>query len=571
MSVPTSGPVATASPVATSSPLPSDTDFTLSERDLHLEVQKSHQQDLDTATSHISPLDAANFPVAIVDSTADLTEYASPQRSGYVTESNGYKLVTFTPDDPGNPKNWSKLYKWYCTMSVASICFAVSFGSAVVTGDLQAVADNFNVSLEVSILTVTLFVVGFGVGPLAFAPASELWGRQVVYIFTLGIAVIFIIPCAVAQNIGTLLVCRLIDGIAFSAPMTIVGGTLADLWKDEERGVAMATFSAAPFLGPCIGPIVGGYIGQNTSWRWIYWVMLIFIGVIYVVVAFTIPETYAPEILKRRARKLRKETGDNSFVTDMDLSRRPLGEMVKVSLYRPIVLLTQELIVFLLTIYMALIYGLLYMFFFAYPVVFSEGKNMNLGPTGLMFIPIAVGVLASTFLAPFINRHYVHIRAKYNGFPPPEVRLIPMMASCWLIPIGLFIFAWTSYPRLIWVGPCLAGFPCGLGFCVLYNSANNYIVDSYQHHAASALAAKTFLRSIWGAAVSLFTIQMYHRLGNEWAGSLLAFLSLACCAIPYLFYFYGAKIRSHSKYAYSREEDIDEKDCRHGGNGQGEV
>ncbi|KAK9356461.1 major facilitator superfamily domain-containing protein [Lipomyces doorenjongii] len=566
MSVPTSRPV------PATLPLPNDSDFTLSERDFHVEVQRTHLQDLDTSTSHVSPLDAANFPVAVVDSTADLTEYASPERSGYVTESNGYKLVTFTPDDPGNPKNWSKLYKWYCTMSVASICFAVAFGSAVVTGDLQAVADNFNVSLEVSILTVTLFVVGFGVGPLAFAPASELWGRQVVYLVTLGIAVIFIIPCAVAENIGTLLVCRLIDGIAFSAPMTIVGGTLADLWNDEERGVAMATFSAAPFLGPCVGPIVGGYIGQNTSWRWIYWVMLIFIGVIYLMVVFTIPETYAPEILKRRARKLRKETGDNSFVTDMDLSRRPLGEMVKVSLCRPIVLLTQELIVFLLTIYMALIYGLLYMFFFAYPVVFSEGKKMNLGPTGLMFISIAVGVLVSTFLAPFVNRHYVHIgAAKYNGFPPPEVRLIPMMVSCWLVPIGLFIFAWTSYPHLIWVGPCLAGFPCGLGFCVLYNSANNYIVDSYQHHAASALAAKTFLRSIWGATVPLFTIQMYHRLGNEWAGSLLAFLSLACCAIPYLFYFYGAKIRSYSKYAYSREEDIDEKYHRHGGNGQGEV
>ncbi|KAK9336302.1 hypothetical protein LIPSTDRAFT_52197 [Lipomyces starkeyi NRRL Y-11557] len=564
--------VQTSRPVTTASPLANNSDSTLSERDLHLEVQKSHQQYLDTAASHISPLDAANFPVDIVDSTADLTEYASPQRTGYVTESDGYKLVTFTPDDPGNPKNWSKLYKWYCTMSVASLCFAVAFGSAIVTGDLQAVADNFNVSLEVSILTVTLFVVGFGiVGPLAFAPASELWGRQVVYIFTLGVAVIFIIPCAVARNIGTLLVCRLIDGIAFSAPMTIVGGTLADLWSDEERGVAMATFSAAPFLGPCIGPIVGGYIGQNASWRWIYWVMFIFTGVIYLMVAFTIPETYAPEILKRRARRLRKETGDNSFVTNMDLHKRPLGEMVKVSLYRPIVLLTQELIVFLLTIYMALIYGLLYMFFFAYPVVFSEGKKMNLGPTGLMFIPIAVGVLVSTFLAPFVNRHYVHISGKYNGFPPPEVRLIPMMISCWLVPIGLYIFAWTSYPRLIWVGPCLAGFPCGLGFCILYNSANNYIVDSYQHHAASALAAKTFLRSIWGAAVPLFTIQMYHRLGNEWAGSLLAFLSLACCAIPYLFYFYGAKIRSYSKYAYSREEDIDEKDGHHGGNGQEEV
>ncbi|KAJ8103769.1 major facilitator superfamily domain-containing protein [Lipomyces tetrasporus] len=536
-----------------------DSESTTSAEELKLELQKSNQPYLHTADTAISPLDAANFPVGVVRSTADLTEYISPQPTGYIAEPDGFKLVTFTPDDPENPKNWSKIYKWYCTMTVALLCFAVAFGSAVVTGDLEGVAEHFHVSLEVAILTVTLFVVGFGVGPMVFAPASELWGRQIVYISTLGIAVVFIIPCAVAKNIGTLLVCRLIDGIAFSAPMTIVGGTLADLWNNEERGTAMAAFSAAPFIGPCIGPIVGGFIGDTVDWRWIYYVMLIFTGVVYILVCFTIPETYAPELLKRRAKKLRKQTGDNSYVTDLERSPRPIGEMIAVNLYRPFILLFGELIVFLISIYMSVIYGLLYMFFFAYPVVFQEGKNFKLGPVGLMFIPIAVGVLVSALIAPFVNRHYLKMVKKYNGHPPAEVRLIPMMFSCWLIPIGLFIFAWTSYPRLSWVGPCLAGFPCGLGFCLLYNSANNYLVDSYQHHAASALAAKTCLRSLWGAAVPLFTIQMYHRLGNEWAGSLLAFIALACCLIPYLFYIFGSRIRARSKYAFSPDDEIAEK------------
>lgn len=144
---------------------------------------------------------------------------------------------------------------------------------------------------------------------------------------------------------------------------------------------------------------------------------------------------------------------------------------------------------------------------------------------------------------------------KYNGHPPAEARLIPMMLSCWFIPIGLFIFAWTSYPHLSWVGPALGGFPVGFGFIFLYNSANNYLVDSYQHQAASALAAKTFIRSFWGAAVVLFTEQMYKRLGDQWASTLLAFLSLACCAIPFLFWKYGAKIREKSKYAYSGDDE----------------
>ncbi|KXS97564.1 hypothetical protein AC578_9784 [Pseudocercospora eumusae] len=148
-------------------------------------------------------------------------------------------------------------------MVVAITCFAVAFNSAVITADLTGPAMTFGVSEEVSLLIITLFVVGFGVGPMAFAPLSEILGRRIMYASTLLLAVVFIIPCALAPNIGTLLVCRLIDGIAFSAPMTLVGGTLADLWRNEERGVSMAAFSAAPFIGPAIGPLVGGFIADN--------------------------------------------------------------------------------------------------------------------------------------------------------------------------------------------------------------------------------------------------------------------------------------------------------------------
>lgn len=119
----------------------------------------------------------------------------------------------------------------------------------------------------------------------------------------------------------------------------------------------------------------------------------------------------------------------------------------------------------------------------------------------------------------------------------------------------MFIFAWTSYPRLSWAGPAMGGFPVGFGFIFLYNSMNNYLVDSYQHQAASALAAKTCLRSFWGAAVVLFTIQMYHRLGYQWAGSVIAFISLGCCAIPFVFYFKGAEIRKRSRFAYAGDEE----------------
>lgn len=144
--------------------------------------------------------------------------------------------------------------------------------------------------------------------------------------------------------------------------------------------------------------------------------------------------------------------------------------------------------------------------------------------------------------------------------PPPELRLVPMMASCWFIPAGLFIFAWSSYPEISWWGPAMGGFAVGFGFIFLYNSANNYLVDTYQHAAASALAAKTCIRSFWGAGVVLFTNQMYDTLGYQWASSLLAFIGLACCAIPFLFWFFGEKIRQRSKYAYSGDDDDEKQD-----------
>ena len=225
------------------------------------------------------------------------------------------RLVEFVPGDKGNPKNMGTGRKWLLTVSLGMICFVVALGSAIVTGDLAGPVEYFKVSQEVVILSsVTVFVVGFGVGPLLFAPMSEELGRSIIYAVTLGMAVIFIIPCAVAKNIGTLMICRLIDGVLFSAPMTLIGGSLADIWDANERGKAMAVFSAAPFLGPCLGPIFGGLLGDYTStWRWVYWAYLIIAGVFYILFLLIVPETHHNTLLKRRAAKLRKLTGDESY------------------------------------------------------------------------------------------------------------------------------------------------------------------------------------------------------------------------------------------------------------------
>ncbi|CAI7584732.1 unnamed protein product [Penicillium discolor] len=516
------------------------------------------------SNNYEQPNDYLDLPVREVTDNADLREYTTETRTGEIikpVKSNAtgkiedWKMVTFTINDPENPKNWSKAYKWYCTMVVAFTCFVVAFCSSVITADVEGPIEEFGIGREVSLLVITVFVIGFGLGPMLFAPLSEIFGRRPVYASTLALAVIFVIPCAVSKNIGTLIVCRLIDGIAFSAPMTLVGGTLSDLWKNEERGVPMAAFSAAPFIGPAIGPLVGGFLADNCGWRWLYWIQLILSFVAWVMITFTVPETFAPILLKKRAQKLRKAENDPKYTTETELDPRPMGEKLRIFLFRPFQLLFLEPIVLFISLYMSVIYGLLYMFFVAYPIVYQGGKGWSASNTGLMFIPLAIGVVFSASLAPLVNKHYLKVSVAHGGKPPAEKRLIPMMWSCWCVPGGLFVFAWTSYPDLHWMGPAMGGFILGIGIILLYNSANNYLVDTYQHQAASALAAKTFIRSIWGACTVLFTEQMYERLGDQWASSLLAFIGLGCCAIPYVFYFKGESIRRYSKFAFHDDEE----------------
>ena len=172
----------------------------------------------------------------------------------------------------------------------------MAFASAVITGDFKDIEHEFHVGEVVTALSVSLMVVGFGIGPLAWSPMvsfpslilsaprwdvdpsppqSELYGRRPIWIVPSLIYVIFNIPCALAKIIETLLVARFLCGFFAAAPLAIAGGTIFDVWDNNERGFAIALFAAAPYGGPVLGPIVGGFVGETVGWRWMFWVSVI--------------------------------------------------------------------------------------------------------------------------------------------------------------------------------------------------------------------------------------------------------------------------------------------------------
>jgi multidrug resistance protein len=475
---------------------------------------------------------------------------------GFGTEEDPY-IAEFIPHDPRNPMLFSMWKKWSITLMVAFATLAVAFASSAYSAAIPQVIAEFHCSTEVATLGTSLFVLGFAVGPLLWAPMSELYGRQVLFFGTYAMLTAFNAGTAGSQNIWTIIILRFLAGAFGSSPLTNAGGVIADMFPANQRGLGMSVFATAPFLGPAIGPIVGGFVGESVGWRWVEGVMAIFTGVLWIVGALYIPETYPPVLLEKRAAALSKQTGKKYIsIFEKQRGKRTPAQAFKTALARPWALLFTEPIVLLISIYMAILYGTLYMLFGAFPIVFQKYRHWNQGIGGLSFIGVAAGMMIGVTYSIFDNKRYANVEKKHNGEAPPEARLPPAMVGAVALPIGMFWFAWTNYPSIHWMVCIIATAPFAFGMVLVFLSCMNYLVDSYTIYAASVLAANSVLRSLFGAAFPLFTNQMYSRLGIHWASSLPAFLALACLPAPLIFYKYGEAIRMRCKYSAQAHEAL---------------
>lgn len=484
--------------------------------------------------------------------TKEIEEY---DYEGEGTEDDPY-VVEWIENDPRNPMTWAKTKKWIIAIAVANSVLVVSFCSSAFSGGIQQIMMEFDVSQEIVTLGVSLFVLGFALGPLLWAPFSEIYGRQLVFVGTYTAFVAFNAGAAGGPNIYGLLILRFFAAAFGSSPLTNSGGVIADVFNANERGLAMSIFSAAPFMGPVLGPIIGGFLGMTEGWRWVHGLMAIWSGAMLIIAGLLVPETYPPVLLRRRAERLSKLKGKvYRSRTDIEQGKTTLGEAFSTGLKRPWILLFCEPIVLLLSLYHAIIYGILYMLFGAFPIVYRLGRGWNEGISGLPFVAVAIGIfLAITYVVLYDNKEYMKkVKASGVGFAAPEARLPMCIVGGIALPIGLFWFAWTNSPSLPWAASVVGSIPFGFGMVLIFLSIMNYLIDSYTIFAASVLAGNGIIRSVFGAAFPLFTKQMYDSLGIHWASSIPAFLAVACIPLPFLFYKYGATIRKKCKYAAQSE------------------
>ncbi|KAI5303409.1 hypothetical protein KEM56_007573, partial [Ascosphaera pollenicola] len=239
--------------------------------------------------------------------------------NGLGTEEDPY-VVEWIPNDPRNPMGWSDALKWFITMMVGISTLGVAMISSAYTGGVDKIMMEMKISEEVATLGVSLFVLGFAIGPLLWAPLSEMYGRQVVFFVSYMGLTAFNAGCAGAKNPQTLIILRFFAGSFGSSPLTNAGGVIADMFTATKRGMALSIFALMPFLGPVIGPIIGGFLGMTEGWRWVEGFLAIFSGAVWIISAFIVPETYAPLCLRRRAQKLSKVTGKH-YQSKLDIER----------------------------------------------------------------------------------------------------------------------------------------------------------------------------------------------------------------------------------------------------------
>ncbi|KAH3976917.1 hypothetical protein HBI25_213690 [Parastagonospora nodorum] len=465
-------------------------------------------------------------------------------------------------DDGENPQDWPMIKK-------AMVIFFMSFSTLVVvmystsySSGIEGMMDTFQVeSKTLVILGITTYLCGLALGSIILAPLSEMYGRRPVYLIAVAAFTVLVIPCALSNNLAQILVMRFFGAIAGAAMISNAPGTVSDIVSDDYRALAFSIWSLGPMNGPVVGPLVGGFVYQALGWRWTNWVVMIGSGVSWIMV-FLIKETYAPAILRAKSAKKRKETDESRWFSRYD-DKKKFWPLLRENLYRPLSMAVSEPICIFWNLYIALVYGVLYLCFVSYPIVFGELRGWTPGFIGLGYIGIGVGgclvIVSEPLLRKMINAHK---KDPETGKPYPEAMVSVVCLAAVSVPIGEMIFAWTCTPDIHWIAPIIAGIPFGAGNCGVFIYASNYLVNSYGIYAASALAGNAVLRSAMGGALPLAGPAMYASLGPHWSATMLSLIEFAMIPIPVVFYLYGHKIREKSALIRQMREDKDKLDSR---------
>ncbi|KAL2005596.1 hypothetical protein VTN00DRAFT_10089 [Thermoascus crustaceus] len=496
--------------------------------------------------------------------TADHDEKKSDQPDGKIElkESDCYDKLGFSYP------NWKK---WLIITIIFAVQVSMNFNASLYADAVTLLSSNFGISEQAARVGQMIFLVAYAFGSELWAPWSEEFGRWPVMQLSLTLVNIWQIPCAVAPNFATIIVCRGLGGLS-SAGGSVTIGMVADMWEPDEQQYAVAWIVLSSVAGSVIAPIIGGFVGEYLSWHWNFWIQLILGGFVQVL-HFFIPETRCSILLTREARRRRKH-GENVWSGDELKGKRISWKHVFVIWARPFVMFVREPIVLWLSLLSGFSDALIFTFLQSYKPVYKQW-GFGTVEVGLAFIPIMIGYLMAYFsFIPWIHRD-CRVRKKDPDALQPEARLYWLLYTAPLETIGLFGFAWTSLgpPHVHWIAPMIFSTLIAIANYAIYMATIDYMIASYGPFAASATGGNALARDLLAGIAAMYSTPMYSNIGKlhlEWASTILGCVAIIVTIPIYIFYWKGPYIRERSKFAQTLASDRKARGSRQTSCGSGQ-
>lgn len=484
------------------------------------------------------------------------------------TEHNGEEFQDIDPeliawdgsDDPEDPRNWTIGVKMYLVAFVSLYTLVSPMSSSMPSPAVDSISKDFGItSSVVSAMIISIQILSWAVGPLVIAPLSENdnFGRKIVLDVSIWMSFFFNLGCAFSQNTTQMMIFRFVGGLFGSSPINVGAGVISDLFSAKTRNFALAGFSLAPVLGPVIAPVIAGFISDHMDWRWIFYVLSIFNGTVAILGTLFYRETYAPTLLKRKAKKLRKQTGNENLHTIYEFTNgETFWSKMVLTMSRPLNLLLTHPMILGLGSFMAFTYGFMYLMIVTYPAIYEGDYGYSKSITGLMYIPMGIGFTVGVIFWTFmIDRVYKNLTAKNGGVPKPEFKLPCLCFSGVGIAIGLFWYGWSVQKQLHWIMPSIGSAIFAFSFIAVFQTIQNYLIDMNSTIAASSVAAAAVFRSIFGFTMPLIARPMYNRMTYGWGNTMFGFIALILgIPFPIVCYVYGERLRNFANKRFELQQ-----------------
>ncbi|KAJ7284485.1 multidrug resistance protein 4 [Mycena rebaudengoi] len=480
-------------------------------------------------------------------SKATKLEAEGDKTSSTVEQSDRSKADELWETDPANARNWPAKRKWVNVAILSLYTLSPTFASSMMAPGLPELAAKYGITNPtVAALTLSIFLITFAFAPLIAAPLSEIYGRKWVLHIGNIFSAAFNFGCAFSPNTASFLTFRALAGISGSTPVATGGGNVADMFAPKDRAAAMAVYTMGPLIGPAIGPVIGGYITQRIGVKYVFVVIAALNCASSIIALPLLSETYAPVI--RLKRDQRNPDQEKAGIID---NRIPEGyttaQYFKMNLTRPLYMLTRSMICFILSLYMAFVFGIYYLMFSTFAVIFQRAYGFTTGSSGLVFLGPGLGNLLALVVGGKASEvFYRKLSAKNDGVGTPEMRMPAMILGSLFPSIGLLWYGWSADQEIHWIMPIIGAGIFGFGMMFSFLPIQLYLVDSFTY-AASAVSASSVLRSLFGFAFPLFAQDMFDALGLGPGNTLLAGISLILgVPFPIFIYYKGAAIRARS-------------------------